>query len=334
MKKTISIIVLGASVSMGANAATPPPNTLDMSKAFSGQTNSQAAYSAVGMADLPPDYSQLVSPSISSTIADQLQQYESQQLSPQQLKRLQQIELDKQRVLSTPYNTVPAPIVRSINPDLSAGKTPPVIRVSKNLLTSIVFTDLKGNPWFIEKVIVNRDQFDDSASINPDGKPTNILSLEPTQAIQYGTVSITLKGKTMPVIFLLSAGQGEVDIRVDARMDGVNPDTPSAGVDPASLMSVSGVDESSLGFLDGVIPQGAEQLQSSDSGVVGWLFNNQTYVKTKLDVLYPSYHSRATTADGVNIYRFQNNPKSVSLLQRGGQPVTVNFTEQPYLFAN
>lgn len=334
MNKTISLIVLGASFSMSAMAANPPPNTLDMSRAFSGNTNSQAAFSAVGMADLPPDYSQLVSPSINSTIADQLQQYESQQLSPNQLKRLQQIELDKQRVLSTPYNNVPAPIVRSINPDLSAGKTPPVIRVSKNLLTSIVFTDLKGNPWFIEKVVINREQFDDSASINPDGKPTNILSLEPTQAIQYGTVSVTLKGKPMPVIFLLSAGQNEVDIRVDARMDGVNPDMPSMGVDPASLMAVSGVDESSLGFLDGHIPQGAEQLQSSDSGVVGWLYNNQTYVKTKLDVLYPSYHSRATTADGVNIYRFQNNPKSVSLLQRGGQPVTVNFTEQPYLYAN
>lgn len=332
MKRTA--LLLSMMLSVSAFAANPPPNTIDMNSGFSGATTAQDAFSAVGMLDLPADYNQEIAPNVQATIADQLQQYENQQLTPDQLRRLQQIEIEKQRVLATPYNNVPEPIVRSINPDLSAGKTPPVIRVSMNLLTSIVFTDLQGNPWYIDKVIVNRDQFNDSASLNPDGKPTNILTLEPTQAIQYGTVSVTLKGKTMPVIFLLSAGQSEVDIRVDARMNGINPDQPVVNINPAELMSVSGVDESSLGFLDGFIPEGAEQLQSSDLGVMAWLFNNQTYVKTSLDVMYPSFHSRATTADGVNIYRFETNPKSISLLQRGGQPVSVSFTEQPYLYDN
>ena len=332
MKKTT--LLLSMMLSASAFAANPPPNTIDMNGGFTAPTQAQDAFSAVGMLDLPPDYSQVIAPNVQSTIADQLQQYENQQLSPDQLRRLQQIEIEKQRVLATPYNNVPAPIVRSINPDLSAGKTPPVIRVSMNLLTSVVFTDLQGNPWYIDKVIVNRDQFNDSASINPDGKPTNILTLEPTQAIQYGTVSVMLKGKTMPVIFLLSAGQNEVDIRVDARMSGTNPDQPVVNINPAGLMSASGVDENSLGFLDGIIPEGAEQLQSSDYSVTAWLFNNQTYVKTSLDVMYPSFHSRATTADGVNIYRFESNPKSISLLQRGGQPVSVSFTEQPYLYDN
>lgn len=333
MKKNAILLALALTTSIIAIAA-PPPNTLNMQSSLDRSAVAQDAFSAVGMLNLPPDYSQVVSPNQQSVVADQVQQYESGQLTPAQLKRLQQVELDRQRVLANPYNNVPAPIVRSINPDLSAGKTPPVIRVSKNLLTTVVFTDLAGNPWYIDKVIVNRDQFNDSASVSIDGQPTNILTLEPTQAIQYGTVSIMLKGKTMPVIFLLSAGQNEVDIRVDARMSGTNPDQANANIDPSSLLSVSGVDESSLGFLDGYIPQSAEQLQSSDGGVTAWLYNNQTYVKTKFNVLYPSFHSRATTADGVNIYRFETNPKSISFLQRGGQPVTASFTEQPYLYDN
>lgn len=336
MKKIFGILPLAVSVStlsVAAFAAKPPPNTIDMGSAFTSSTTAQDALSAVGMLDLPPDFNQVVVPNVKSTIASQLQDYENQQLSPQQLKRLQELELEKQRVLATPYNNVPAPVVRSIIPDLSAGKTPPVIRVSKNLLTSIVFTDLDGNPWYIEKVVLNREQFNDSASANPDGAPTNILTLEPTQAIQYGTVSIMLKNKPVPVIFLLTAGQNEVDIRIDARMQGSNPDVPVKGMasyDSSSMMSSSGVDNSSLGFLDGFIPEGAETLESSDRGVQAWSYNNQTYVKTKLDVLYPSFDSKASTSDGMNIYRFESNPKSVSLMQRNGQPVTAAFSEMPY----
>lgn len=330
--KRISVLIALA-LPISAIAA-PPPNTLNMQTPYQRSANAQEAFSAVGMLNLPPAYSNAVVPNQQAVIAEQIQDYENQQLSPQQLKRLQAVEIERQRVLASPYTNVPAPVVRSINPDLAAGKTPPVIRVSKNLLTSVVFTDLAGNPWYIEKVIVNREQFNDSASVDPDGKPTNILALEPTQAIQYGTVSVMLKGKSMPVIFLLSAGQSEVDIRVDARMSGTNPDTPIVNINPAGLIAASGVDESSLGFLDGYIPESAEQLQSSDAGINAWLYNNQTYVKTKLDVLYPSYHSRATTADGVNIYRFESNPKSISFLQRGGQPVAATFTEQPYLYDN
>lgn len=332
MKKMLALLPL--SISMGAMAANPPPNTLDMNSAFSAPTTAQEAFSAVGMLDLPHEYNQAVVPNVKSVIANQIQEYENQQLSPQQIKRLQAIELEKQRVLSTPYSNVPAPVVRSINPDLSAGKTPPVIRVSKNLLTSIVFTDLDGNPWYIDRVVLNREQFNDSASVDPEGAPTNILTLEPTQAIQYGSVSVMLKGQPVPVIFLLASGQPEVDVRVDARMSGQNPDMPKEGINPASLMSASGVDESSLGFLDGVIPSGAEQLQSSDGAVKAWSFNNQTYVKTRLDVLYPSFQSKASTSDGTHIYRFQKNPKTISFMQRGGQPVTASLTEMPYVYQN
>ena len=331
IKKLSLLVAVALPISV---VAAPPPNTLDMQTPYQRSANAQEAFSAVGMLDLPPNYTNVVTPNQQSIIADQVQDYENQQLTPQQLKRLQAVEIERQRVLASPYTNVPAPVVRSISPSLAAGETPPVIRVSKNLLTSVVFTDLAGNPWYIDKVIVNRNQFNDSASITDDGQPTNILTLEPTQAIQYGTVSVMLKGKSTPVIFLLSAGQNEVDIRVDARMSGTNPDTPPVNINPASLMSASGVDESSLGFLDGYIPESAEQLQSSDASINAWLYNNQTYVKTKLDVLYPSYHSRATTADGVNIYRFESNPKSISFLQRGGQPVTASFTEQPYLYDN
>lgn len=330
MKKIFALLPLSfCMVAVGAN---PPPNTLNMDSAFTNPTTASEAFSAVGMLNLPPEYNQAVVPNVKSVIANQLQEYENQQLSPQQMKRLQEIELEKQRVLATPYTNVPAPIVRSINPDLSAGKTPPVIRVSKNLLTSIVFTDLDGNPWYIDRVVLNREQFNDSASVDPEGRPTNILTLEPNQAIQYGSVSVMLKGQPVPVIFLLSSGQPEVDVRVDARMSGVNPDMPKEGINPASLMSASGVDESSLGFLDGVIPSGAEQLQSSDGGVNAWSFNNQTYVKTRLDVLYPAYQSKASTSDGTNIYRFEKNPKTISFMQRGGQPVTASLSEMPYVY--
>ena len=329
--KTFTAMALLFSVSMPAISA-EPPNTINLNQSFSPSFSPTDFASAVQVGGAPPQYAQEVVPSTRSLVAQQLSQYEDSQLTPEQRKRIKAVELERQRIDSNPYINTANPVVRSIMPDLAPGVTPPIIRVSKNILTSIVFTDLDGNPWFIEKVMLNRNQFNDSAGVDGEGKPTNILTIEPIQAIDYGNVTIMLKGKTLPVILLIASGQPDVDVRLDVRMKGKNPDIAANDI-PISARAVSAdIDEIGLGFLDGTIPSDAEMLASSDPAIRAWNYSGAIYIKSSLDVLYPSYHSRAKSPDNVNIYRFDNEPTSVTLMQRGGQPVTVTLSELPYQY--
>lgn len=331
--RTVAALTTGILLSTTAFTATAePPNTIDLNREFSERFTPTDYAIAVQSSGAPQEYTQEVVPSTRAIVAGQLSEYEQSQLTPAQLKRLKQIEIDRQRVEANPYLTLPNPVVRSISPDLSPGISPPVIRVSKNILTSIVFTDLDGNPWLIEKVMLNRGQFDDSAGVNGDGEPTNILTLEPNQPIEYGNVTVILKGKTLPVIFLLASGQPDVDVRLDVRMKGVNPDVPTDSLPIGINATSADIDDAALSFLDGTIPSEAEMLLSSDPAVRAWSYNSSVYIKTSLDVLYPAYQSRAKSPDGTNIYRFDNDPSSLTLMQRGGQPVTINLSQMPYQY--
>lgn len=310
-------------VAGGSQANLPPPTTIEMGPVVNSPVIAQS----------PTSIRDEIAPSTRSLVAEQLTEYELSQLTPEQIYKLKQMQLEKDRINATPYIRTPNPVVRSIAVSLNPGETPPVIRVSKNMLTSIVFTDKDGNPWYIEKVALNRSQFSDAANLPQGGrsKQTNILTLEPNEAIAYGNVSVTLKDKALPVILLVTSGQPDVDIRVDARIPGRNPDAVyTPGV--SGVQVNANIDNDALAFLDGAIPGDAESLISSDGAAQGWKYNESLYVKTRLDLLHPNYMSRASTADGVNIYRFDgiNANNSITLMQRHGQPVTVSFEQAPY----
>lgn len=330
--KKISYCIACVLVSGSVNAAIQPPrNTLDITQPML-TTNTFGTSSVAQSVRLPPDIGNQVIPSTSAIVGEQVSQTQQAQLSPEQRKALKEIELEIQRSQVSPYNTLPLPSVRSISPNLAPGVTPPIINVSKNMLTNIVFTDMEGNPWYIDKVLLNRSHFNDNAGIDPQGKKTNVLTLEPVNPFEYGNVTVMLEGKTLPVIFMAASGQPTVDVRVDARMQGKNPSVASSDLNPANLMISSDIDEVGLRFLDGNIPEDAESLLSSDAQANGWKYGNYLYVKTRLDVLYPAYNSRATSPDGYNIYRFDNDPSSITFMQRNGQPVTSMFTESPYQY--
>lgn len=89
-----------------------------------------------------------------------------------------------------------------------------------------------------------------------------------------------------------------------------------------------------MGFLDGTIPEDATNLISSDVSVQAWSYNDKIYVKTRLDVLYPNYMSKAASNDGTKIYRFDGDVFDITFLQRHGQPVTVSLEHSKAYYHN
>lgn len=373
LQKTIGIIIGMAFIQNATATGVPmPPNTLNMTAHTPAIQNYSLNTTSPVIAQSPYAVQPYIVPSTQSMIKQEVIDYLNAQLTPDQLMILKTYLLEKERIGATPYVTLPTPVVRSLAVNLAPGETLPIIRVAKNMLTSIVFTDMDGNPWYIEKVVVNRNQFSDSASLSsianaqaniqavqqasgnttglnttptenttdPTANLTNILTLEPLKAVDYGNVSVTLRGKAVPVIFMVMAGQNEVDIRLDAKVPGKNPDvsytlnSPLTPVTANRYVSTPEIDADALGFLDGTIPEDATNLISSDVSVQAWSYNDKIYVKTRLDVLYPNYMSKAASNDGTKIYRFDGDVFDITFLQRHGQPVTVSLEHSKAYYHN
>lgn len=298
------LAMLLASISLAATANTMPPNTL-------GQQSNQPS---------PPVPLQVIYPSISTIVESQISDVEELQLSPAQAKRLKELNLRREQQRATPYNNVPTPVTRTLPINLDPGVTPPVIRLARGQLSTLVFSDGSGQPWFIDSVAMNRQLFTDGRTqAQTDAAPTNILSIEPLTPAAYGNVTVSLKGLSTPVIFVLTSGQAEVDMRVDAKVPGRNPD----GYTVSEIVDMPKIDESLTGFLDNVPPKDAIRLRVSGmTGVDAWFYRNDLYVRAKGNVQYPAYIGAARSTSGMSVYKFNGAHSSVTLLS-GGEAVTV-----------
>ena len=296
---------------------TPPPNTINLGNV---QTFGNS---------FPPPVR------VAKTKDEIVAEILSMELTPQQVKNIKDLLLRQERDSSTPYTTTARPIVRSVPVDLSPAAQPPVLRLSMGMLTSIVFSDLSGNPWEIEKVTFNKDLFADDKPEGGQGQGekgaesstnTNMLSIEPLTATAYGNVTVRLKGLSTPVIFILATGQNEVDMRIDARLAGRSPTMNNAAL--RANMNATGVmssiDSQTLLFLDGTPPVEAERLRTSDNSVEAWNYNGQYIVRSNNTVLYPSYKSTARSTGGTSIYVYPDPVNQVTI-SRNGQPTTVYF---------
>lgn len=246
-------------------------------------------------------------------------------LEPGQVRDVKEILLQQQRATISPYSSVATPATRSLNVKFSPGVIPPVIRLSANMLTTIVFTDAAGNPWNINNVSMNRVLFSDgllpsnaaqpqeNPADNPERSGKNILSLEPLNPVAYGNVAITLDGLDTPVIFILSTGQTEVDLRVDARIPGLNPHRVAKSAFTASNTTTHSLDDTTLLFVDGSPPQDAVSLKTSSREIDAWLFNDEVVIRTDAQVIYPAFKSSVTSASGMTVYRFEKEVKAFTV---------------------
>lgn len=123
MLKVLPLVLVG--VSVGANAATPPPNTLDMSQSPIIQ-------------QAPTQVQPFLVPSVPTMVQSQVQEYISAQPTPAQMQYLKENNLNIARVAASPYVEIPRPVVRSAAVNLAPGEQPPIIRLAKGMLTSIV----------------------------------------------------------------------------------------------------------------------------------------------------------------------------------------------------
>lgn len=274
---------------------------------------------------------QVVYPRPEDVVNETIQDVQDSQLTPAQLELVKKLWLDREKQKATPYVSPAKPVTRTLALNLDPGVSPPIVRLSKGQQSSIVFSDYAGQPWMIQNVSINRELFSDGRERGAQGgqgqgggvTPTNILTLDPATAAAYGNVTVTLRGLSTPIILILAAGQEEVDMRVDAKVPGRNPDAAAS----VALQNMPSIDNALTYFLDGVPPKEALRLRVTGlDGVEAWSYRQNMYVKAKADAQYPAYTNAARSTTGVAVYRYAGLQNSVTFTT-GGQAVTV-FIEQ------
>ena len=117
-----------------------------------------------------------------------------------------------------------------------------------------------------------------------------------------------------PIIFTLTSGQPQMDARVDAKVEGMNPDA----LETVQISKYPTIDDSLTSFLDGAPPSSAKKLQvTGGKDIRAWSYNGNLYLRVKADAQYPAYLSAAKSTSGMSIYRFSGIKNSITLLAQG-----------------
>lgn len=224
--------------------------------------------------------------------------------SKKKIRELNRDLYNQGKVLGETPITPPRSVNGMLSASLSPGATPPVIRLFKNRTTTIVLTDMSGQPWPIsnydglpaEDFIVKR--LDKPA---PEG---SIISITPRGASVSGNLSLVLKGINSAVVLDFVPAQKEMDAKTEIRVQAAGPNTQFKSVGlPQAL------DTALLSVLQGVAPDGSKPLSVSTNAAQAWLNKDGSmYIRTRYQLLSPAFENRTSSPDGTYAYKMVSVP--------------------------
>ncbi|MHA7840888.1 MAG: DotH/IcmK family type IV secretion protein [Gammaproteobacteria bacterium] len=225
-------------------------------------------------------------------------------LKPDEILRLHRLLDATEAAVSMHPKPPPKPVSASVVVSTAPGSSPPIIRLSKGYVSSLVFLDSSGAPWPIKAY----DLGDPRAFNIAWDRKSNTLMVQAMEGYAYGNIAINLRGMNTPVTLTFITGQPVVDYRVDLRVTGRGP---MAKPDLNSLEMPDQADSLLLGVLDGIAPEGSTLLKTKTHGVQVWCYKNVMYVRTQYNLLSPAWLAKMSSADGTHAYKLQ---KASSLL--------------------
>lgn len=220
---------------------------------------------------------------------------------------------ENRRAMAAPA-ALPKHVSRSLHLTLLNGEERPVIHLMRGNMTTIVFHDITGAKWEYHGESFDKEHFEklggnnasaSSGKAGEEAKPahgqTNIFCLQPTRSYSMGTNStVFLDGLDVPVVFILEAGySGVVDDYVDVT---IAKRGPNAKVGYSELGITPDHDNFLQPFVDGVPPQGARKLPTSNDAVEAWMFARKMVIRTPYP-LQSGFLARSDQVGGAIAYK-------------------------------
>ncbi len=219
------------------------------------------------------------------------------------------------------------PVTRSVNIAIGPGGATPIIQTMQGYPSAIAFMDATGQPWpIVWDTNSNPNVSGSGFDVSVPEKGSNVMQIIPRSAVPRGGLLVYLKGASVPLTFMILAGQGRYDARVDARIANrgpnakvqiiTRPDVPETGA--ASLTAM----------LDGTPPAEAIPLVVagvSPDEVRAWRMGEQVYLRTRYTIISPEWVASEAGEAGVSIYALPSTP--IVLLSVDGRSVSARLTE-------
>lgn len=182
---------------------------------------------------------------------------------------------------------------------LSPGSTSPVVRLFKNRTSTLIVTDMTGQPW----PIINYDGLTEEDftvkrldNPSPDGY---VLSITPKGAFVSGNLVLILKGLPTPLNIEFVSAQKEVDVSTEIRVQAKGPNSQFT-----SIGLPTSADSALLSVLQGVAPVGSKELKVSTNAVQAWLAKDGSmYVRTRYKIMSPAFDHLTSSPDGTYAYK-------------------------------
>jgi intracellular multiplication protein IcmK len=249
-------------------------------------------------------------------------------LKPDEIRQLLEHFDRTQESVETPIYPNPKPEVAVQTVSLDPGVPPVVVKVAYGNVTTLNILDVSGAPWPIEDISwAGNFEVVESSS----GNGSHIVRITPQSEFANGNMSIRLLTLKTPVILSLETSRDIVHYRFDAIIPQYGPMAQTPLIDQG--VTIAAGDEGMSSVLQGVAPGGAVKMAvvGTDGRTTAYKMGGQTYVRTPLTLLSPSWTSSVASADGMHVYAIRNAP--VLLLSDKGQMVRArlsdreNFTE-------
>lgn len=259
-------------------------------------------------------------------------------LTPDEIRFLKQLKWDAKRAMVDPVGEPPKPEVSMAEIDLSPGATPPLVRLSQNEGSSIVFTDIAGQPWPVQNFVNFAPKLTEVTRPIEGG---HVLSIEPKTQFGNGNVSVFLVGLPTPVTLTVLLGQRQVDYRVDLRVPKRLAGAPSLPggtaayrVDDASFAQAASSDTILVDVIQNTVRyDNVQKTDTSTPDVLAWIRDSgkekTLLLRTQGILLSPVAldGKKLVSADGTRAYEVRMTPNVTVLL--GGKAHNVSVDIEP-----
>ncbi|MDR2387499.1 MAG: hypothetical protein LBE80_07960 [Deltaproteobacteria bacterium] len=188
---------------------------------------------------------------------------------------------------------------------LEPGFKPPLIELSPNLVTALVFTDSTGSPWPVTATVLGSGNMFSVELLEAEG--SNQIIVAPLSNHGHSNLVVSLKGKDIPLMARLSTTSAVKD---DRELDGliifqVQESGPLArpvpGLDPKPTVLV---DNLLYELLDGMTPNGARIIEAKPA-LEGESFTQvgpNLYLRTTRGLLWPAPKAKVSGPGGLAVY--------------------------------
>lgn len=244
-------------------------------------------------------------------------------LSDAQIREYRRLLEGAKRASAATPTVRPIPENTRVPLTLSPGRPPHVLRLSSDLVSTVVFTDSTGAPWPIVAVVPGAKGLLD-IKVDPKRAP-HMFTVAPLESYASTNISVWLENSTVPVIISVVGQQRYVDFMLELAIQARGPNAKAPTVDYAVANEVISAEQNEI--LNGLTPQGATELKVTGGDARAWMLGNRMILRTAMLLRAPTARRVFSGADGSKVYELPSTP--VVNLANEGRTVTLSIAGFP-----